>query len=179
MTAAARLRLRLGLADLQRATEIIDAVQRRDRGPCFGLAAHLDETEALALAGVAIGDQLGGLDRAVLAELFGQALLGRGIRQIADIQLSAHRSSYWDSVPLLEGMGGMPVDSRFTVGLHAHNNRSRDRLLVSLHGPAPEVVTNERRRRKPHRRYRAFPHGDLARGRRRARGARPRHRTRR
>src|SRR5262245_43630631 len=65
-TAAARpvaFLLRTRFVDRHRTTAVVLTVQLFDRRLRLGIAAHLDEAETLAAAGVAIGDELRGLDR--------------------------------------------------------------------------------------------------------------------
>src|SRR4051812_44954145 len=66
--AAAAVFLRLGLVDGEGPAVLFDAVQRGDRRLCFGVISHLDKSEALASAGVAIGDDLRTFDGAVRGE---------------------------------------------------------------------------------------------------------------
>src|SRR5262249_18211498 len=56
----------------------------------LGVAAHLDEAEALGAAGVAVDDGLRRLHGAVRGEQLLQHLVRNGVGQIADIQLLAH-----------------------------------------------------------------------------------------
>src|SRR5271165_2324417 len=57
---------RLGFVDGQRSAVMLLAVERLNGGLGFLVAAHLDEAEPLGAAGVAILDDLGRHDRAVL-----------------------------------------------------------------------------------------------------------------
>src|SRR5262249_18913529 len=79
---------RLGLVDGQRAALELGAAQRRD-----GLVApvtHLDEPEAARTAGVAVGDDLGAADRAVLAEQLDEVVGGGREGEVADVVVLAH-----------------------------------------------------------------------------------------
>src|SRR5262245_8422466 len=64
-TATGALFAGLGFVDGEGAAAVFLAVHRRDRGLGLGVAAHLDESEALGASGVAVVDDLRALDRAV------------------------------------------------------------------------------------------------------------------
>ena len=72
---------------------VLFAVDSADRGLRLGVARHLDETEALAAAGVAIVDHFGTLDRAVLGEQLIEVAARRVKTQVATIQFLSHGSS--------------------------------------------------------------------------------------
>src|SRR5436190_15791747 len=65
-------------------------VQRRDGRLGFIAASHLDEPEAFGSAGVAIDDDLDGLNRPILREHVLQIGVGHAVGQITDIQLHSH-----------------------------------------------------------------------------------------
>src|SRR5207248_7346388 len=64
-TATRAILSRLGFVHGELTPIVFLAVKRRDRGLCFGIAAHLHKSETLAPAGVTIGDDLGRLNRSV------------------------------------------------------------------------------------------------------------------
>src|ERR1043166_6394054 len=72
----------LGFVDGERAPAVLLAVERRDGRLGLGVATHLDEAESLASAGVAIGDDLRALHRAVRGE---QRFQCRAIDVVAQI----------------------------------------------------------------------------------------------
>ena len=78
---------RLGLVDGQGATVVLLAVQGGNRRRGFFSRGHFDESEALAAAGVAIGDDLGRGDGAVLGEHLLQIGSAYGIGQVSNVQL--------------------------------------------------------------------------------------------
>lgn len=59
---------RLGFADFEGSAAAILAVESVDGSLCFCVAAHFDESKALALAGAAISDDLHTFDGTVRAE---------------------------------------------------------------------------------------------------------------
>src|SRR5262249_17423987 len=81
---------RLGLVHRQRPTVHLLAVEGGDGRLSLLVRLHLDEGEALRLAGVAVRDDLGGLHRAVLAEQLLQVAGSDRVGQVADVQFSAH-----------------------------------------------------------------------------------------
>jgi hypothetical protein len=88
--ATAAVFLRLGFIDGQSATAMFLAVERRDGCLGFIVAAHFDESETLATAGVPIGDDLGALDSPVSGKQLFQRRAIDIVAQISDIQLLAH-----------------------------------------------------------------------------------------
>ena len=66
------------------------AVQGRDRRIGFLVVRHLDEPEALAPAGVAVVDDLGGQDLPVCAEQLLQLRAIDRVAQVTDVQLLSH-----------------------------------------------------------------------------------------
>lgn len=79
-----------GLIDLD--SPAIDrlAVEPVDGGPGLILGTHLHEPEALGLAGIAIGDDLGGDDGSVILEGGAEAVLVRAVTQIPYVKLLSH-----------------------------------------------------------------------------------------
>src|SRR5690606_10935468 len=82
--AAGTRRRRASFVHRHRTAAVNGAVQLVDRCLGFRVAGHLDEPEPLAAAGLAIGDQLRGLDAAERRELFDEIVFGGGERQVAD-----------------------------------------------------------------------------------------------
>src|SRR5689334_24563701 len=82
---AVLLLLRTGLVDGHRPPAVVLPVELLDRRLSLCVAAHLDEAEAFAAAGIAIGDQLGRFDGAHCRELSGDIFFGSRERQIADV----------------------------------------------------------------------------------------------
>ena len=90
-TAATRaIFLGLGFVDGQCAAVVILTVERGDRGLRFLIRPHLDESEALAAAGITVGNDLGGLDAAVLAEELFQVRAADVVAQVPHVKLAAH-----------------------------------------------------------------------------------------
>src|SRR5205807_7414198 len=80
----------LGLIDRQAAAVHLFAVHRGDGGLRLLVGAHFDEAKALGTAGVAVHDDLGGLDRAVRREHLFEVAVGHAVGQVPDVQLPAH-----------------------------------------------------------------------------------------
>src|SRR5450432_605615 len=84
-TTAAAVFFGLGFIDGESASAVILPIEGCDRGLCFGVAAHLDESEAFASACVAIVDDL----RAVHLAMGGEQLFQCGaidvVAQISNI----------------------------------------------------------------------------------------------
>src|SRR4051794_3243278 len=77
--------LGLGLIDGEVAAVVGLAVEGGDGGLRLGVAAHLDEAEALAAAGVAVLDDFRALDGAVLREQLLEVRAGGVVAEIADV----------------------------------------------------------------------------------------------
>jgi hypothetical protein len=92
-TTAASVFARLGLVDGQASAVVILVVEAVNRGQGLGLGVHLDESESLAPAGVAVLNDLGALDGAELREQLLKLRAVDLIGQITNIQLLAHRWS--------------------------------------------------------------------------------------
>jgi len=91
--AASAVRTGLGLIDLNSSAAVVLTIQGGNRRLGFRVAAHLDKGKPLALAGAAIADNLGTLNRAVGAEHFFQVRAFHIIAQISDIQLLTHKKN--------------------------------------------------------------------------------------
>src|SRR5438105_4051197 len=76
---------RLGLVDGESAAVLLLAVERCDGALRLGVAAHLDEAEALAPAGVAILDDFGALHVAVRGAHRLQVRTGDVVTEISDV----------------------------------------------------------------------------------------------
>src|SRR5262245_24162299 len=90
-TTAAAVLFRLGLVDGEAPTAHLLTVHAGDGGLSLGVAAHLDEAEALGASGIAVHDHLRRLHRPELDE---HALQGAGVHivgQVAHVQLLTHR----------------------------------------------------------------------------------------
>jgi hypothetical protein len=83
----------LGFVDRQLTAIVLLAIESADGGLRLIVAAHLHESEAFATAGVAIGDYLRRLNRAMLAKKLFQIRAVGVVAQIPDIKLAAHRVS--------------------------------------------------------------------------------------
>jgi hypothetical protein len=81
---------RAGFVDGQRPAAVLLAVERRDRGLGFVVAAHLHKTETFASAGVAVVDDLGRHDGAVLAEQLLEFRAINAVAQVPNIKLLTH-----------------------------------------------------------------------------------------
>src|SRR6185437_7158213 len=77
---------RTSFVDRHRTSAVVGAVELADSFLSFIVIRHFDETEAFAAAGVAIGDDLRGLDRSTLTENFSQRFFGGRKRKITYIQ---------------------------------------------------------------------------------------------
>src|SRR5262249_1691307 len=88
--AAAETRLRSCLVHRHRTRVVLLAVQALDRGLRGLVICHLDETEALRAARVAVHDDRRGLDAAELPEQCLQVFLGRVVTEIADVKFLRH-----------------------------------------------------------------------------------------
>src|SRR5688572_29038421 len=82
--------LRFGFVDFDLPAVERSAIQLLNGSLRFGVARHLDEAEAFALTGITIADDGDRSDRAAFAERIAHALFGHGIRQVADVEFSAH-----------------------------------------------------------------------------------------
>src|SRR4051812_20523295 len=90
-TAAARAGLAgLGFVDGEGAAVLLLPVEGGDGGLGLLVAAHLDEAEALAPAGVTVLDHFRALDRAVRAAHLLQVRAGGVVTEIPDVQFAAH-----------------------------------------------------------------------------------------
>src|SRR5881296_379507 len=69
---------------------VVGAVEFLDRVRSFLIGGHLDKSEALASARVAIGDDLGGLNGSGLSKDLFERLVGRVKWEITYIQLLTH-----------------------------------------------------------------------------------------
>src|SRR5690606_14628201 len=91
VAAAARTRLAgTSLIDRQATAVGLPVVEAVDGGLRLGIAAHLHEAEALAAPRLAIRDDLGALDGAVLREQLLQVRAVHAVREIPDVQFLAH-----------------------------------------------------------------------------------------
>src|SRR5262249_35430844 len=78
-----------GLVARQRAAADLRAVERGDR--LVGGVVHLDEREAAAAAGLAVGDDLRAQHGAVLGERLHEVVAGGLERDVTDVQLLRHK----------------------------------------------------------------------------------------
>jgi hypothetical protein len=67
-------------------------VQGLDRGIGLGVVRHLNEAEALGLAGELVSDQVGGLDLAVGGKGVAELVLGHAVGQVANIDIHQSQS---------------------------------------------------------------------------------------
>src|SRR5260221_11978587 len=81
---------RASLADAQRATREILAIQPLDGGLSLRIGAHGNETEAAGAVRIPIHDDLDGRDRAALLKDFLQFGFGGLIREVGDVEAIAH-----------------------------------------------------------------------------------------
>jgi hypothetical protein len=79
------LRAGLGFIDGQGSAIILRAVQGRNGRLGLLIAAHFDETEAFAAAGIAVADDLGRLHGSVRAKQFFQLRRSDVVAQIPDV----------------------------------------------------------------------------------------------
>ncbi len=77
-----------------RSAVVVGAVEAINCRLSFGVGTHFDKAKALASASVTIGDQFGGFHGSGCREFIRQFLLGRRVRQIADIEFPAHDISF-------------------------------------------------------------------------------------
>ena len=89
-TTATTFCTRAGDVDREGATVVVLTVQRFDRCIRFSVVGHLDETKALAAAGVAIIDDLGTVDLSKLREQFLKPRIVNRVREISDVEFLAH-----------------------------------------------------------------------------------------
>src|SRR4051812_10162213 len=82
---AAPVLLRLGLVDRERPAVVLLPVEGRDRRLRLRVAAHLDEPEALAPAGVPVLNDLGAGHRAVLGAQLLQVGVGDVVAEVPDV----------------------------------------------------------------------------------------------
>ena len=76
---------RLGFVDGDRTAVIVCTVDFLYGFLSLGIGCHLDETESLTTALIAIGDERGGFNSADGGEFIDQVLFADGVRQITDI----------------------------------------------------------------------------------------------
>ncbi len=69
---------------------MFDAVEGGDRGGGLFIAAHFDESEALAAPGGAIGDHFGALDLAMGGEQRFQIRAGGRVAEVANVNFATH-----------------------------------------------------------------------------------------
>jgi len=89
-TSGAKARLRSCLVHRHGARVVLLAIQALDRGLRGLVICHLDETEALRAARVAVHDDRGGLDAAELPEQSLQVFLGCVVTEISDVEFLRH-----------------------------------------------------------------------------------------
>ena len=75
------------------------AVQTANRGLRFLVGRHLDETEAFAPARVAVRNDLGALNGAILRKQFLQLLAIHRVAQMSNVQLLAHLGISCGQIP--------------------------------------------------------------------------------
>jgi len=66
-------------------TAVFSSVEFLNRVRGFRVAGHLNETESLASTGIAIRDDLGGLNASRLSEDFLECFICRAERKVADV----------------------------------------------------------------------------------------------
>src|SRR5262249_6828066 len=82
------------LVDHERPAFHLLLVELADRLLRFVVGAHLHEREAASPAGRHVAHHANTLDLAGAAEHFGELILGRGVRKVADVQSPAHAVTY-------------------------------------------------------------------------------------
>jgi len=91
-TAAAALFAGARFIDGQRATAMLVAIQRGNRGGRFFIRAHLDKSKPLAAPGIAVADDLGGYYRPCAPNICSSSSCRR-CRRDSDVQLLTHFGS--------------------------------------------------------------------------------------